>query len=46
MSAPHRHGMTVVAAAPAGGTPAGQARQETPPRAAGNAIRFGRAPGG
>ena len=41
MSAPHRHGMTVVAAAPAGGTPAGRAGQQTPPRAAGNAIRFG-----
>jgi deazaflavin-dependent oxidoreductase (nitroreductase family) len=41
MSAPHRHGMTVVAAAPAGGTPSGQAGQEAPPRAAGNAIRFG-----
>jgi len=41
MPASHRHGMTVVAAAPAGGNPAGQAGQETPPRAAGNAIRFG-----
>ena len=41
MSAPHRHGMTVVAAAPAGATPAGQAGQEAPPRAARNALRFG-----
>jgi len=41
MSAPHQHGMTVVAAAPADGTPSGQAGQEKLPRAAGNAIRFG-----
>jgi len=41
MSAPHRRGMTVVAEARADSMPAGHAGREGPPRAAGNAIRFG-----
>lgn len=41
MSTQHRQQTTVSLAARAGGTTSGQAEHEAPPRAAGNAIRFG-----